>query len=845
MQIGRNPHYWNPPLRINVWQIECSLCRDTTNSPIPQAGDAPFATTTINYDVAGRKTSMVDPDMGAWSYAYDALSNLTRQTDAKNQRICLYYDGLNRVTGKHYRTDDTCPTANPTLNVSCSYDANLWGIGLRTGMADVSGSTAWSYDNRGRMTSEAKTITGAGTYTTAWTYTNADQVKTMTYPKSGEVVTSNYLPHGTLNSLTSSFGSTYLTSAAVDAAGRATVFNLGNGTQTIYTYNTWAETDGKQSGRLKKLQSGTSESLTAGAPSLQSFEYAYDWAGNITDITQKVGSQSVETPHYDYDEINRLTSVTYGGNPTTTTYDANTGNLATKASKTLGYGTQAANCPGGALTKVHAVTSLDGTTNTYCYDANGNMTRRTIGTNIYNLSYDPENRLTQISGGGGPVFDYVYDGDGQRVMVKQTTGTQTDKTIYIGGYFEVFIKASYTAPATPPALNCGTRRCIYFPLGILPNNPVAATGQVWKSYYSTGSGRAMRVQDNAGGGGSGLFWLYADHLGSTTATANVNGDGGISLSTLSYTAWGETRASSGATPTSIRYTGQREAEAGLYFYQARWYDPALGRFAQADTIIPGQDAISFDRYSYVRNNPINFNDPTGHIEACEENCRIYSNDEMVQALRNMTSTQKRIAIQQYAISLRAEQKDSLEAFKDLLNYAGSLYNTTSLYTPGTVTNFVRDVTCVIIGYCDGSPGHVWHLGFRQQYPSAQGGIGYVGSPEFFKGQGGWADQYNDFSDNQMYHFWFYVAVTYWNGPIFAYVGDFLHDPGFDLYLPADDVQPVLVVKGAPWVTPGNNPSGTSQQDYLLGLAGIKFGLSLSLSIDVSGIGNQVKNMLGK
>jgi RHS repeat-associated protein len=613
--------------------------RLTTVKQFPQGGSAEFATTTINYDVAGRKTSMVDPDMGAWSYAYDALSNLTRQADAKNQRICLYYDGLNRVTGKHYRTDDTCPTANPTLNVSYSYDATSLGIGRRTGMADVSGSTAWSYDNRGRMTSEAKTITGAGTYTTAWTYTNTDQVKTMIYPKgsqtaTSEIVTSNYLPQGTLTSLTSSFGSTYLTSAAVDAAGRATVFNLGNGTQTIYTYNTWAETDGKQSGRLKKLQSGTPESLTAGAPSLQSFEYAYDWAGNITDITQKVGSQSVETPHYDYDEINRLTSVTYGGNPTTTTYDANTGNLATKASKALGYGTQAANCPGGALTKVHAAISLDSTTNTYCYDANGNMTRRTIGASIYNLSYDPENRLTQISGGGGPVFDYVYDGDGQRVMVKQTTGTQTDKTIYIGGYFEVFIKASYTAPATPPARNCGTMRCIFLPLVTTLFTSPAPAGQVWKSYYSTGSGRALRVQDNTNTGGvSGIFWLYADHLGSTTVTARMDGLGGDLISTLSYTAWGETRASSGATPTSIRYTGQREAEAGLYFYQARWYDPYLNRWTQPDSIVPDPgNPLSYDRYAYVHNNPVNFNDPTGHYACgdgidnprCEQDSPSYS-----------------------------------------------------------------------------------------------------------------------------------------------------------------------------------------------------------------------------
>jgi RHS repeat-associated protein len=129
----------------------------------------------------------------------------------------------------------------------------------------------------------------------------------------------------------------------------------------------------------------------------------------------------------------------------------------------------------------------------------------------------------------------------------------------------------------------------------------------------------LRVQDNTGMGGSGLFWLYADHLGSTTLTTNIDGDGGTQLSTLSYTAWGETRASSGTTPTSIRYTGQREAETGLYFYQARWYDPALGRFAQADTIIPGQDAQAFDRYAYSNNNPINYKDPDGHAAKSTSN----------------------------------------------------------------------------------------------------------------------------------------------------------------------------------------------------------------------------------
>jgi len=64
------------------------------------------ASTTLDNDLAGRKISMSDADMGSWSYTYDALGNLTRQKDARGQRICLYYDPLNRLLGKHYRPDD-------------------------------------------------------------------------------------------------------------------------------------------------------------------------------------------------------------------------------------------------------------------------------------------------------------------------------------------------------------------------------------------------------------------------------------------------------------------------------------------------------------------------------------------------------------------------------------------------------------------------------------------------------------------------------------------------------------------------------------------------------------------
>ena len=68
-------------------------------------------------------------------------------------------------------------------------------------------------------------------------------------------------------------------------------------------------------------------------------------------------------------------------------------------------------------------------------------------------------------------------------------------------------------------------------------------------------------------------------------------------------------------PTDRQYTGQiNDVEIGLYFYQARYYDGALGRFIQADSIVPSpQEPQSYNRYAYTLNNPLKYTDPTGHL----------------------------------------------------------------------------------------------------------------------------------------------------------------------------------------------------------------------------------------
>src|SRR4030065_178356 len=53
------------------------------------------------------------------------------------------------------------------------------------------------------------------------------------------------------------------------------------------------------------------------------------------------------------------------------------------------------------------------------------------------------------------------------------------------------------------------------------------------------------------------------------------------------------------------------------YYGARWYDPVVGRFLQADTIVPSPgNPQSLNRYSYVLNNPLRYKDPSGH-KTCE------------------------------------------------------------------------------------------------------------------------------------------------------------------------------------------------------------------------------------
>lgn len=86
------------------------------------------------------------------------------------------------------------------------------------------------------------------------------------------------------------------------------------------------------------------------------------------------------------------------------------------------------------------------------------------------------------------------------------------------------------------------------------------------------------------------------------------------LSRQGFTPWGELRAGGGDVAQTTRdFTGQLKDGTGLLFYHARYYDPKLGRFLSADTVAPEKAAPQRrNRYSYTRNNPLTYIDPSGH-----------------------------------------------------------------------------------------------------------------------------------------------------------------------------------------------------------------------------------------
>lgn len=606
---------------------------------LTQTTDALGNATVLEYDIRGRKTVMHDPDMGTWTYTYNALGQLIRQSDPVTEglrteagstctadpeckRTLLTYDKLGRLVKRaerdlisvwhydHYKGGGTCAKGiGKVCDVELvdSQDANAGYLRHHI------------YDSKGRPIGTETTVEN-DTYTASVVYDDiTGRLTTQTYPSAqfpatGLVVSYGYTNLGYLKDLKkdSDSGPLYWEAMKQDAEGHLLEQRFGNNVVTTQTY-------AGESGRLTHIQ--------AGAGSVQDLVYQYDRLGNTLSRTDN--HPAMESPFgnvtvqetFTYDNLNRMefsqVSADAGILGKTYTYDV-LGNITSRSDVSLSAANNGYVYPvsGAGSVRPHAVSRvnlLGGGHRAYYYDANGNLD--------YSIQYTGANPdpLTQVKGGGRKAYFTsfnmpsvihddaevnvqlefsLYGPEHQRVVGSVTTATGTRRTLY---------------------LNPGNNGGLAYEVETLIDNSVE------ERHFLTVGGQVVAVVKRIDGTWNPPRYFHRDNLGSTTAITDDNGN---VIERLAYEPFGKRRFADGTTAgtddpgNTIRslitvrgFTNHEHLdELGLIHMNGRVYDPAIGRFMSADFINQDpMDLQAYNRYTYVRNNPLMYTDPNGQF----------------------------------------------------------------------------------------------------------------------------------------------------------------------------------------------------------------------------------------
>lgn len=390
----------------------------------------------------------------------------------------------------------------------------------------------------------------------------------------------------------------------IDAEGHITQETYGNNVVTTRGYE--AET-----GRLKTLQAGTGNAV-------QNLSYVYDSIGNLTSRSDGV-TGGAGTESFGYDALNRLTT---RNGATYVSYDE-LGNITWK-SDVGNYSYPAAGQP-----RPHAVTQAGSTA--YGYDANGNMASR-AGRSITWTSYNLPYQLTETSG----TTTFLYDGD--HVRIKQTTATKSviylNPRIDLGGHYDKETE------------NGVTKHEFYFYAG---GRPIGV-------YITDANYNALETR-----------YFHADHLGSVSVVTNASG---AVIARYAFDPWGKRSYLSGSNADASHhgFTGHEMLDDGLIHMNGRVYDPVLGRFLSADPTIEAPEySQSYNRYSYIMNNPLAYADPSGY---CFMGC-FWHGKNLRKILKPVVAIAVGILVPQYAFwSLASTTSYSIATLNIISGAAG-------------------------------------------------------------------------------------------------------------------------------------------------------------------------------
>jgi len=332
-----------------------------------------------------------------------------------------------------------------------------------------------------------------------------------------------------------------------DLGGRRATMKAGSQTKHCYTFD--------DADRLMTMVQGTGTTCGTGTVTLATF--TYDDANRRQTVTLQNGVVGT----YQYDNANELQSITYAKGTTTLgdvqyTYDP-AGRIATRSGSLFKSVLPTATTATAVYNADNQLTSWNGVATSY--DLNGNLT----GDGTHSFTWDARNRMTGITG----VASFVYDGVGRRLSVTQ--GATTTAMLY-DGYDPVQEQS---------------------PIGTASAN------------LQIGLGTDERFSRSVSGSAS---YFLTDLLGSTVGIANSAGT--TVTTTYAYDPYGVTTTAGSANTSPYKFTGRQDDGTGLYYFRARYYNPAWGRFISED---PVGLAGGIDLYAYANGNPVLSIDPWG------------------------------------------------------------------------------------------------------------------------------------------------------------------------------------------------------------------------------------------
>jgi RHS repeat-associated protein len=315
--------------------------------------------TTYVYDGFGDKIQQNSPDTLKTIFYYDADANLTGRNQSGLNFSSATYDALDRIATRTY------PSAS-SLNVAFTYDqaGHGDGIGRLTSLTDAAGSLSQNFEERGLLTSSARTYSGT-TYTTwvmGYTRDTTGQVTTVTATQPG---------HGATN---------LATSVKHMPFGPASSWTYGNGVTDTRTFD------------LDYRLTGVKDTGTGG--NIQYLSYGYDATDNPLTITDNVTHANNQTLQYDGISQLKFASGPYGS-VSGINYDSNSNRKA--------YGATTYTIPG--LSDRMSVAGGSAVT----YTSTGNVSA--VGTNT--MTYNQANQLASIN--TGSTWTYTTDAFGRRL----------------------------------------------------------------------------------------------------------------------------------------------------------------------------------------------------------------------------------------------------------------------------------------------------------------------------------------------------------------------------------------------------------------------------------------------